>query len=188
MMPTNCSVLRTLTILPNIRLSWDYHHIFPQGKYLPLFPLTLPAMPPAACSGFLLLLLPENTRSWCKNSLGTAHEDRSQHPGIRIRPTGLKNIQYQPGCRRGREHFHNKERYQLCRKSHRLCGRSDQMPQQVKKPEVLRIPTAIINPTSVGRISTTMRRPSLAPFKKSHRPSPPRLSHNPRSRKSPWES
>ena len=35
-----------------------------------------------------------------------------------------------------------------------------------KKPEVLRIPTAIINPTSVGRISTTMRRPSLAPFKK----------------------
>lgn len=41
--------------------------------------------------------------------------------------------QYQPGCRRGREHFHNKERYQLCRKSHRLCGRSDQMPQQVKK-------------------------------------------------------
>ena len=24
-MPTNCSVLRTLTILPSIRISWDYH-------------------------------------------------------------------------------------------------------------------------------------------------------------------
>ncbi len=24
-MPTDCSVLRTLTILPSIRISWDYH-------------------------------------------------------------------------------------------------------------------------------------------------------------------
>ena len=24
-MPTNCSVLRTLTILPSIRISWDYY-------------------------------------------------------------------------------------------------------------------------------------------------------------------
>ena len=25
LMPTDCSVLRTPTILPNIRISWDYH-------------------------------------------------------------------------------------------------------------------------------------------------------------------
>nr|DAM48236.1 MAG TPA: hypothetical protein [Caudoviricetes sp.] len=28
MIPTNCSVLRTPTILPNIRISWDYHPTF----------------------------------------------------------------------------------------------------------------------------------------------------------------
>ena len=39
-------------------------------------------------------------------------------------------------------------------------------PNNSKNPEDRRIPTAIISPTSVGRISTTMRSPSLAPFKK----------------------
>ena len=29
LMPTDCSVLRTPTILPNIRISWDYHPTFP---------------------------------------------------------------------------------------------------------------------------------------------------------------
>ena len=28
LMPTDCSVLRTPTILPNIRISWDYHPTF----------------------------------------------------------------------------------------------------------------------------------------------------------------
>ena len=28
MMPTDCSVLRTITILPNIRISWNYHPTF----------------------------------------------------------------------------------------------------------------------------------------------------------------
>ena len=28
LIPTNCSVLRTPTILPNIRISWDYHPTF----------------------------------------------------------------------------------------------------------------------------------------------------------------
>ena len=34
-------------------------------------------------------------------------------------------------------------------------------------PEALRIPTATISPTSVGRIPTTVCMPSFAPFKKS---------------------
>ncbi len=28
LIPTDCSVLRTPTILPNIRISWDYHPTF----------------------------------------------------------------------------------------------------------------------------------------------------------------
>ena len=42
----------------------------------------------------------------------------------------------------------------------------DEVQQMIDRIRRVRIPTAIINPTSVGRISTTMRRPSLAPFKK----------------------
>ena len=32
-MPTDCSVLRTLTILPSIRISWDYHPTFMPVSY-----------------------------------------------------------------------------------------------------------------------------------------------------------
>ena len=36
-----------------------------------------------------------------------------------------------------------------------------------KKPEARKIPTAVINPTKVGRISMTVKNPLFAPFKKS---------------------
>ena len=48
MMPTNCSVLRTLTILPNIRLSWDYHHIFPARKILATVPANVASNAPGS--------------------------------------------------------------------------------------------------------------------------------------------
>ena len=48
MMPTNCSVLRTLTILPNIRILWDYHPTFPARKILATVPANVASNAPGS--------------------------------------------------------------------------------------------------------------------------------------------
>ena len=48
MMPTNCSVLRTLTILPDMSISWDYHHIFPARKILATVPANVASNAPGS--------------------------------------------------------------------------------------------------------------------------------------------
>lgn len=48
MMPTNCSVLRALTILPNIRILRDYHHIFPARKILAIVPANVASSAPGS--------------------------------------------------------------------------------------------------------------------------------------------
>ena len=48
-MPTDCSVLRTPTILPNIRISWDYHPTFPAD--LPVVSCGISRIPAAGICG-----------------------------------------------------------------------------------------------------------------------------------------
>ncbi len=47
------------------------------------------------------------------------------------------------------------------------ANRSKIPVRKSKKPDARKMPTAVISPTSVGKMSMTVKKPSFAPFRKS---------------------